>query len=302
MAFPTETVYGLGADALNPEAVARIFEAKNRPFFDPVIVHIASKSDMKMIAAAVDEKARALSEKFWPGPLTIIFPKTGLVPDIVTAGLSTVAVRMPDNDTALELIRESGMPIAAPSANPFGYVSPTSAAHVYDQLKGRIDMILDGGDCVVGVESTIISTGDPSYILRYGGVPVEDIEKVIGAVERKSDGGPDIESPGRLPFHYSPGTPLVLVDGAGQIAAADKGNSGLLAFMPPADKMSFRAVEVLSSTGSMAEAAANLFSCLRRLDSLGLDVIYAEAVPEHNLGRAIMERLRKASSRQPSGV
>ena len=183
VAFPTETVYGLGADAFNPLAVARIFEAKNRPLFDPLIVHIADLSQMEALASRVDKRAGRLAGRFWPGPLTLIMPRSERVPDIVTAGLDTVAVRMPDHLIALELIRSSGTPIAAPSANRFGYISPTKAAHVLDQLGERVDMIIDGGDCSVGVESTIIKLDEGrNVILRPGGLPVEEIEAVIGPV------------------------------------------------------------------------------------------------------------------------
>ena len=298
VAFPTETVYGLGADALNPAAVARIFEAKNRPFFDPVIVHIASISVLDSLAAVFDEKARALADKFWPGPLTIVMPKTGVVPDIVTAGLDTVAVRMPDNETALKLIRESGTVIAAPSANPFGYISPTSAGHVHEQLGGRVDMILDGGECSVGIESTIISTGAVPYILRHGWVPAEEIEKVIGKAEYKSSDGEKPDSPGRLLSHYSPRTPVVIINDMDSVISHKLNNAGLLAFKSPKRNQPFKTIEVLSPKGSMTEAACNFFSFLHRLDSAGLDVIYAETFPETGLGRAIMDRLRRAAHKK----
>ena len=183
VAFPTETVYGLGADALNPYAVARIFEVKNRPTFDPLIVHVADIRQAEILVLKFPEKALKLIEKFWPGPLTLVLPKAPIVPDIVTSSLPTVAIRVPNHLMALELIRESGRPIAAPSANPFGQVSPTTVDHVRRSLGNKVDMILDGGPCAIGVESTVISfTGKEPALLRPGGVPLEDIQDLIGKV------------------------------------------------------------------------------------------------------------------------
>jgi L-threonylcarbamoyladenylate synthase len=184
VAFPTETVYGLGANALNSHAVARIYEVKNRPRFDPVIVHISSLADIRQLCLSVDKRAKKLMERFWPGPLTLILPKSSMVPDIVTAGLPTVVVRMPSHPVVLELIKEADIPIAAPSANPFGYLSPTTAEHVKEQIGEKVDLILDGGKCPIGVESTVIdlTESEPS-LLRSGGLPLEEIEQVIGKVK-----------------------------------------------------------------------------------------------------------------------
>ncbi|MCU0821540.1 MAG: L-threonylcarbamoyladenylate synthase [Spirochaetes bacterium] len=298
VAFPTETVYGLGANAMNPSAVAKIFEAKNRPFFDPIIVHMASIDGIEKLVSVFDEKARALAEKFWPGPLTIVMPRADAVPGIVTAGLDTVAVRVPDNETALELIRESGTVIAAPSANPFGYISPTSAEHVRRQLGDMVEMILDGGECRIGIESTIVSTGRFPEILRYGGVPAEEIEKVIGKIEYRKGERQRPEAPGRLPSHYSPRTPLVIIINPDEAAGCDLNNAGFLAFDTPEIRLPFKTMEVLSPEGNLRAAACNFFSSLHRLDSAGLDIIYAEAVPEKGLGRAIMDRLRRAARKK----
>ena len=222
VAFPTETVYGLGANALNATSVSRIFEVKKRPFFDPIIVHISSLPEIEGLVKDFGEMERKLAERFWPGPLTLVLPKKNIVPDIVTSGLATVGIRMPANETAREFVRESGTPIAAPSANIFGQISPTQAAHVESQLGSDVDMILDGGKCSVGIESTIIKieNGVP-IILRHGGLPVDEIEKVAGKVisnilpNKNIEGAGDnngLESPGQLPYHYSPLTPLVLFE------------------------------------------------------------------------------------------
>ncbi len=297
VAFPTETVYGLGADALNPEAVARIFEAKQRPFFDPLIVHIGEMTQLDRVAAMVPKSARKCAERFWPGPLTMVLPKSSDIPDIVTAGLSTVAVRMPHHDVAYRLLAAAGTPVAAPSANPFGYISPTDADHVVSQLDDRVDMILDGGPCVVGVESTIIRLDESGgAVLRHGGLPVEDVEEITGKLaEKETPGGP--EAPGQLPYHYSPLTPVTLVadlKDTGQLSSSH----GVLAFSTPEIDTGDAHVEVLSPGESLREAAARLFICMHRLDALKLERIYAEEVPEEGLGRAIMDRLRKAAARQ----
>lgn len=296
--FPTETVYGLGADALNPLAVVRIFEVKNRPRFDPLIVHIADFSSVEKLCSSVDERARKLMEKFWPGPLTLVLPKTQVVPDIVTAGLPTVAIRMPAHPVALRLIEEAGTPIAAPSANPFGYLSPTTADHVREQVGKRVDLILDGGKCPIGVESTVIElTGKEPLLLRPGGLPIEEIEKVIGKV-KISTTSPKPRSPGQLTRHYSPRTPIrILKDRKFEVKTGKR--VGLLAFKSPKKNLLYEVVEILSPQGDLREAAANLFSCLHKLDRAGLDIIFAEPIPEVRLGRAIMDRLYKAAGRKP---
>ena len=294
VAFPTETVYGLGADSLNPLAVARIFEVKNRPRFDPIIVHINTLSDIERLCLKVDERAKILTERFWPGPLTLVFPKSSIIPGIVTAGLTNVAVRMPAHPVALELIKEAGTPIAAPSANLFGRLSPTTADHVRGQMGSRIDLILDGGKCPVGVESTVISlAGKDALLLRSGGLPLEYVEEVIGKVKIPKPNPKKPQSPGQLPCHYSPKTPLRLK--TSEIVFENGKRIGYLAFTPPKKTLSYEVVEVLSPMGDLCEAAANLFSCLHRLDKAGLDIIYAEPVPESGLGRAIMDRLRRAA-------
>lgn len=294
VAFPTETVYGLGACALDPKAVARIFEVKERPFFDPLIVHVADLSMARELCDFSDPRALRLVERFWPGPLTLVLPKKPVVPDIVTAGLPTVAVRMPAHPVALRLIREAGIPVAAPSANRFGRLSPTLAVHVARQLGDRIELILDGGKCPVGVESTVLGLADNPTLLRPGGIPLEEIEKVIGKVEEV----PFSEvprSPGQLPSHYAPSVPLRIV--SQEILPPPGLRVGLLAFSSVKYPERFVHIEVLSPSGDLREAAANLFACLHRLEEKGIDLIFAEPVPEVGLGRAIMDRLRKAEAK-----
>ncbi len=293
VAFPTETVYGLGACALNPKAVAKIFEVKQRPHFDPIIVHIADFKDVYRLCTKVNEKAKLLIEKFWPGPLTLVLPKSNIVPDIVTAGLDTVAIRMPSHPVALKLIKKAEVPIAAPSANLFGHLSPTTAEHVAEQLGDKIDLIIDGGKCPIGIESTVLDISNEPIVLRLGGLPVEEIEKVIDKVKILSLSEKP-RSPGQLPRHYSPRTPLKIIRENEELKIQKGIKAGLLAFKQPKNESFFEKIEVLSSSGDLREAACNLFSCLHKLDKAGLDIIYAEPVPEIGLGKAIMDRLRKA--------
>lgn len=292
VAFPTETVYGLGASVFCPQAVVRIFEVKKRPRFDPLIVHIAKHNDIYRLCKNVDARVERLIEKFWPGPLTMVLQKNDIVPDVVTAGLDTVAIRMPANSIALELIKESGVPIAAPSANPFGYLSPTTADHVFEQIGESVDLIIDGGRTLLGVESTVLDMTSEPTILRPGGLPLEEIESVIGTVKTivKTK---VIKSPGQFSKHYAPKIPLKIIKNSSTEFPPNK-KIGLLAFKPWQDTSHFAKVEVLSQTGDLREAAANFFESLHNLEKAGLDLIYAEPVPEYGLGRAIMDRLRKA--------
>lgn len=302
VAFPTETVYGLGGDAFNPRAVAGIFAAKQRPRFDPLIVHIHALTQLDSIAAEIPPAAWQLIKNFWPGPLTIIVPKKDSVPDIVTSGLPAVGIRMPDNAIALELIKSADVPLAAPSANKFAHISPTCAAHVTEQFGEEIDMVLDGGPCTVGVESTIIGfTTSQPVLLRPGGIALEDIDKVIGKVDIPAHDALTSACSGRQLRHYAPVTPLIIDAGSVTLPGVRK---GLLSFVRPSSSIAqeYAAIEVLSEKGDLAEAACNLFAAMRRLDSKGLDVIVATAVPDHGLGRAINDRLTRASqSRKPKG-
>jgi L-threonylcarbamoyladenylate synthase len=294
VAFPTETVYGLGADALNPLAVAKIFELKERPSFDPLIIHIADSDDLGRLCDTPDSKVYSIIKRFWPGPLTIILPKSDVVPDIVTSGLPTVGIRMPDNEIALELIRQSGCPIAAPSANKFGRISPTSAAHVRKQLPG-VDYILDGGNTKVGIESTIITISKKGFrILRSGIITLEEIEKVL-----PYDEDPNIENlvaPGMLKSHYSPVKPMVIADGKIPISI-DRKRAGLLSFSGTQEE-GFERVIRLTQNHDLKEYAVNMFAAMHELEESEVDIIVAEAVPETGIGMAIMDRLRKAAYKE----
>ncbi len=297
VAFPTETVYGLGADGLNPIAVAKIFEAKNRPTFNPLILHIADKKSLDRIAYCESEKIKKLIDSFWPGPLTLVLPKKEIVPDIVTAGNETVAVRMPDHQVALKLITFVGNPLAAPSANAFGFLSPTEAAHVAKQLSGKIDAVLDGGKCKVGVESTILQiTEEGAVLLRPGGIAVEEIEELIGKVEINTEDKVQPNSPGQLPYHYSPKKPLRFLDEIKADEIKEK-KIGAVFFSEIKTVYEFDEIRVLSNSGNKVEAAANLFSVLHDLENKEIDLIIAEKIDEAGLGLAIMDRLRRASKR-----
>lgn len=300
VAFATETVYGLGANALDTKAVARVFEAKKRPRFDPLIVHVANRDQLAGLVTEMPEAAQRLAEQFWPGPLTLVLPKTDHVPDLVTSGLPTVAVRIPDHAMALELLRAVAVPIAAPSANPFGCVSPTTAQHVAEQLGDSIDYILDGGSCRVGIESTVLQVGDgEAMLLRPGGLPVESIEKVIGPVALLESSVDDEEAaqiaPGRLMKHYAPRTSLTVITDWSQLSDIVEKRVGILAFQAIPESVSCVAREILSAQGDLAEAAANFFAALRRLDSRNLDLILVESFPETGLGRALNDRLSRAA-------
>lgn len=302
VALPTETVYGLGADATNPSAVARIFAAKQRPTFDPLIVHIASLSQLDSVVSTVPVLARKLVSQLWPGPLTVVLPKRDCIPDLVTAGLPGVGVRIPNHPIALELLRVAACPVAAPSANPFGGISPTTAQHVVDGLGDQVQCILDGGPCAVGVESTVISFmhGSP-VILRPGGYTIEQIEAIIGPVERAvSDASKDDHAqpaPGMLSRHYAPRTPLLTVS-RGQEAVATPGKrSGLLTWGNQRFQGHFEQIMNLSAQEDLQTCAANFFASMRSLDSSGLDVIIAHQFPDDGLGIALNDRLRRAACR-----
>jgi L-threonylcarbamoyladenylate synthase len=294
VAIPTETVYGLAANALNAQAVAKIFAAKERPFFDPLIVHIAEESWWPRVVSDFPPLARKLAAKFWPGPLTIILPKSTAVPPLVTSGLLTVGVRVPDHPLTQQLLRLADVPVAAPSANPFGRLSPTTADHVRQQLGDRVEIILDGGPCRVGVESTIIQVQhDVATLLRPGGIPLEEIEALIGPVQRIEDTSQkNPVAPGMLDSHYAPRTPLKIVD---QLPSPPPARTGLLVLSPESIVPGFASAEPLSATGNLEEAAANFFQALHRLDQSQLALILAMPFPDEGLGRAINDRLRRAA-------
>lgn len=290
--IPTETVYGLAGNALNEAAVLDIFRVKNRPAFDPLIVHVASHERLSVYVREVPPLAQRLAEALMPGPLTLLLPKAAIIPDLVTSGLDTVAIRIPRHPLTRQLLSLLDFPLAAPSANPFGYISPTTAQHVAQQLGEQIAYILDGGACEVGLESTIVGfENHQAVVYRKGGVAIETIEALIGPVRVQAHSSSNPQAPGMLKSHYAPRTPLRL---GMPVAEQAPERVGLISFR--AKTPSWPHHEVLSPTGSFAEAARNLFAALRRLDALGLDCIYAELLPEQDLGRAINDRLRRAAA------
>jgi L-threonylcarbamoyladenylate synthase len=299
-AFPTETVYGLGADAFNETAVAKIFEAKRRPRFDPLIVHVSCAAEAFALWARVPETARLLAEKFWPGPLTLVLEKIPAVPDIVTAGLPTLAVRVPAHPAALALLRAFGGPVAAPSANPFGRLSPTSASDVRRELGGRVSVILDAGPAPMGIESTVLSLVEKPVLLRPGALPVEDIEALTGPVERAAkDSRP--RAPGMLERHYAPAAPLYLwnenMRGGAETDVLNPETAALLCLdeAPAAlKKISFQKTFRLSPEKNLREAACRFFSTLREMEGAG--AIVAALFPEEGLGLALNDRLRRGAS------
>ncbi|MEM2280988.1 MAG: L-threonylcarbamoyladenylate synthase [Candidatus Bathyarchaeia archaeon] len=314
VAFPTETVYGLGANALNPEAVKALFKAKRRPLDNPPIVHVGSPQDVYSLAREVPEKAEILMGIFWPGPLTIIFKRSSIVPDVTVSGLDTIAIRMPKHPVALALIRESGCPIAAPSANLAGRPSPTTAQHVLEDLNGRIDAILDAGPTKIGVESTVLDlTVDPPQILRPGGTPYEVLKEILGKVElhpaavaEKMVHVEKARSPGMKHRHYAPKAKIIVVEGDLEAAVGKvmelveiyRQRGAKVGVLATDETASFYRADVVKSLGSrrrMDEIARNLFRLLREFDAEGVDIIIAEGVPAEGLGLAVMNRLRKAS-------
>lgn len=294
VAIPTETVYGLAANALNPEAVTQIFVVKERPSFDPLIVHVASIDQAQQFITAVPKKAIQLAQHFWPGPLTLVLPKQSIIPDIVTSGLATVGIRCPDHDLTRQLLSELPFPLAAPSANPFGYVSPTTAEHVNNQLGHKIKYILDGGPCRIGLESTIVGfENDQAVIYRRGGVSEEEISKVIGEVSYRLVSSNPV-APGQLDSHYSPNKKFYLGD-INELKKEFTGKKvGVLRFMGNSDSSDNYKL-ILSQSGNLEEAARNLFAALRQFDQMEIEVILAEPVPDSGIGKAINDRLRRAA-------
>ena len=292
VAFPTETVYGLGADATDDRAVAEIFAAKGRPRFNPLIVHVADHATAKDLAS-FDARAIALAEQFWPGPLSLVLRRAEAcsVSLLASAGLDTLALRMPAHPLALALLRETGRPLAAPSANRSGRVSPTTAAHVLDELTGRIAAVLDGGPCAVGIESTVLDlSGAMPTLLRPGAITREQLERLIGPIAQPREAGAGPRSPGMLESHYAPHLPLRL-----DVREARPGEV-LLAFGPEAAPDGFAETRWLSRTGDLTEAAANLFASLRALDRPEFSAIAVMPIPQRGLGTAINDRLRRAAA------
>ncbi|WP_310587378.1 L-threonylcarbamoyladenylate synthase [Emticicia sp. 21SJ11W-3] len=293
--IPTETVYGLAGNALNTDAVARIFEVKNRPTFDPLIVHTHSIEQFEKYVNVTDERVYALAEKFMPGPLTLLLPRKEIIPDLVTSGLDTVAFRIPNHPLTLQLLRQLDFPLAAPSANPFGYISPTSALHVNHQLGEQINLILDGGECQVGIESTIVGfAGNETIVYRKGGLSIEEIENVVGKVQIIEHSSSNPQAPGMLKSHYAPRKPLLLTSHDSEITSSNE-KVAYLGFNELRADISAENQLLLSPSGNFKEAAKNLFAYLRDLDNRNVEVIYTSLLPEKDLGRAINDRIRRAT-------
>ncbi len=294
VAIPTETVYGLAANALSEEAILKIFTTKNRPAFDPLIVHVRSVDEIGKYVLHFPYKARLLADNFMPGPLTLLLPKKALIPDLVTSGLPQVAIRIPLHEMSLDLLNSLDFPLAAPSANPFGYVSPTTAQHVEDQLGNKIPYILDGGICNIGIESTIIGFDTtPPTIYRMGGIGIEQIESVIGKVNVQLHSTSNPKSAGMLKSHYAPRKKVIIGNIAELLKRYPLELTGVLSFYNSYDHP-FQVV--LSPTENVHEAARNLFAGLRRLDEMPITTILTELVPDVFIGRAINDRLKRAAA------
>jgi L-threonylcarbamoyladenylate synthase len=298
VAIPTETVYGLAGNALDPSVIAQIFSVKQRPHFDPLIVHIPHISHVERYALAMPEAAKRLADQFWPGPLTLVLKKKNIIPDLVTAGGETVALRIPAHPLTLELLEKLDFPLAAPSANPFGYISPTDAAHVLAQLDGNIAYVLDGGPCEIGLESTVVSfAGEHPSILRLGGIPSEEIAAVIPEIRLAISSSSNPASPGQLDRHYSPGTPMEIV---GDIARYLQHHTlpertALLIYHLPIPNWPLDQQFLLSPEGNTVEAASRLYALMREIDAADFDLILATEVPQTGLGPAINDRLKRAA-------
>ncbi|WP_425392258.1 L-threonylcarbamoyladenylate synthase [Ekhidna sp.] len=293
--IPTETVYGLAGNALNEDAILKIYAVKNRPKFDPLIAHTNSIEKIGDLVMDIPDKAMKLADRFWPGPLTILLKKNKHVPDLLTSGLDRIAIRIPKHPLSMDLLGSIDFPLAAPSANPFGYVSPTTAQHVNDQLGASIPYVLDGGPCNIGLESTIVGfENDEVVIYRLGGTKVESIEEVVGAVKIQVNESSNPAAPGMLKSHYSPGRKMIIGDIASNLNELAKESTGVLSFSKPFD-VPDKNLAVLSPSGDIDEAARNIFSALRKMDQEHIKVILTEFVPKVGLGKAINDRLRRAA-------
>lgn len=296
-AIPTETVYGLAGNIFSEKAIRRIYEVKQRPLFNPLIVHIADVSEMGKVASSIPPLAQALAEKFWPGPLTLLLPKKDTVPDIITAGKDTVALRVPNHPVTLALLQQLPFPLAAPSANPFGSISPTTAEHVTSYFKDEFPFILEGGPCKKGIESTIIGFNEEGAIIyRYGSLAIEEIESITGPLQEYIRNEENPDAPGMLLRHYAPATKTILSSDIEKSISENLGKKmGLLLFNDQHKSDLVTVVEVLSEKGSMEEAASNLYAAMHRLDHQQLDIIIAERFPDKGLGRSINDRLQRAT-------
>lgn len=294
---PTETVYGLAANALNEDAVLKIFAVKNRPHFDPLIVHVHAKEEIKKYVEEIPDKAQQLIQHFMPGPVTVLLKKKKIISDLVTSGLDRVAIRIPNHPLLLQLLQQLDFPLAAPSANPFGYISPTTAQHVFDQLQNKIPYILDGGSTTVGVESTIVGfENDEAIVYRLGGLVLEEIEKAIGKVRIDENESSNPKVPGMLKSHYAPRKNLRMGEWENLRMEMQLGSVGVIAFDEYVDGVDKQNQILLSPSGDLNEAAKNLFAAMRKLDACDVEEIIAVKFPDEGLGRAINDRLKRASS------
>jgi L-threonylcarbamoyladenylate synthase len=295
VAVPTETVYGLAGNALHLPSVTKIFEVKDRPSFDPLIVHIPEFNHLERYVSEIPRAAEVLARHLWPGPLTLLLKKKSIIPDLVTSGLQTVAIRCPNHPLTNELLRSLEFPLAAPSANPFGYISPTTAVHVNDQLGKKIKYILDGGPSTVGLESTIVGFGEGRPVVhRLGGLSIENLEEIVGPVRVALHSSSNPSAPGQLMTHYAPGKKVFTVDLDKAMGMINLECVGILSFQKD-HKAPYQAI--LSPTGNIHEAARNFFGALRELDKAPVDLILAEFVPDEGIGRAINDRLKRASAK-----
>jgi L-threonylcarbamoyladenylate synthase len=299
VAIPTETVYGLAGNAFSEKAIKKIFELKKRPFYNPLIVHIKSVADLNHIATEIPEKAMLLADAFWPGPLTLVLKRQNTIPDLVTGGKSTVAVRVPNHPVALALLEQLEFPLAAPSANPFGSISPTKAEHVANYFAASSLTVLEGGECRSGIESTIIGFEEGSAVLyRLGSITIEEIEAVIGTLKIKTHNEETPSAPGMLSKHYAPKTKTVLTENiTEELALLSTKRIGLVTYQNHFDHQNIVSNEVLSPTGDLKEAASRLYNALHKLDQLKLDIIIAERFPDYGLGRTINDRLERATKK-----
>jgi L-threonylcarbamoyladenylate synthase len=295
VAIPTETVYGLAGNALSEIAVSKIFEAKNRPHFDPLIVHVGKTSDVELYVEEIPRLAANLMENYWPGALTILLPKKSCIPDLTTSGLKEVGIRIPNHPLTLELLNSIPFPLAAPSANPFGYISPTSAEHVNQQLGNKIPYILNGGNCSVGIESTVLRVQHNEIeVLRLGGISIESLHRFTPNIRIQEHSTSSPASPGMLTSHYAPRKPIFVGNIRELMHSFSSQRIGVLSFK---EDFQISAQRILSRNGNFAEAASNFFAFLRELDAMEIDVILAEFLPNENLGRAINDKLKRASAK-----
>jgi L-threonylcarbamoyladenylate synthase len=297
VAIPTETVYGLAGNIYSEKAIRKIFEVKQRPLFNPLIVHIPSIDHLEKIVREFPVKAQKLAEAFWPGSLTLILPKRLNIPEIVTGGKDTVGVRIPNHPVTLSLLKQLSFPLAAPSANPFNRISPTSSDHVKAYFENTLPMVLEGGECKNGIESTIIGFENNEAILyRLGAISIEDIEKIIGKIQIRNTSETTPNAPGMLAKHYAPRTKMYLLDDLDKFIENNKSKKiGILKFKENLNTASVEHIEILSKSGDLKEAASKLYSTLHKLDSLNLDLIVAERFPDVGLGKSINDRLERAT-------